>query len=194
MTSPSLSPADLTTLRDAVYAFWFQGKPDQMNPAWFTKDPAFDAAITDRFATAVAAAASGSADALADHATGAVALCILLDQFPRNMFRGSAQAFATDGKALAIAQGAIARGFDRTLPLAQKMFLYLPYEHSEDPARQADSLRLFGATGDETLIHYAQAHAGIIQRFGRYPHRNAALGRSTTADEAEFLTQPGSSF
>ena len=193
MPSP-LSAADLAALRKAVLTFWFQGQPEQINPAWFTKDPAFDRLIAGQFSAAVDTAAAGAADALMADPDGALALCILLDQFPRNLYRGSARAFSCDAKALAVARQAVADGFDRPMPVAQRMFLYLPYEHSEDPAVQQASLRLFASLGNAELLLYARRHAEIIARFGRYPHRNAALGRVSTPEEDAFLQEPGSSF
>ncbi|GAB3117504.1 DUF924 family protein [Novispirillum itersonii] len=185
---------DLPSLRDAVLEFWFQGQPEVFNPAWFTKDPAFDAAIAGRFGAAVDQAAAGAADGLMADPHGALALCILLDQFPRNLYRGTARAFASDAKALSVARQAVADGFDRIFPVAQRMFFYLPYEHSEDPAIQRASLRLFASLNNDDLLDYARRHADIIARFGRYPHRNAALGRPSTAEEEAFLREPGSSF
>ncbi len=111
------------------------------------------------------------------------------------MFRGHAQAFAADPLALALAKEAVARGFDQQLPFnGMRAFMYLPYEHSEDKADQADSIRLFTALGDESALQYARAHQVIIERFGRYPHRNQVLGRVSTPDELAFLQEPGSSF
>lgn len=192
MTQP-LSPA-LLSLRDAVLTFWFQEQPEVFNPAWFTKDPAFDAAIARHFGAAVEQAAAGALDDLMTDPAGALVLCILLDQFPRNLYRGSARAFATDAKALSVARNAVAEGFDRIFPVSQRMFFYLPYEHSEDPAVQQASLRLFASLNSDDLLLYARRHADIIARFGRYPHRNAALGRISTAEEEAFLRGPDSSF
>jgi len=123
----------------------------------------------------------------------ALALVVVLDQFPRNMFRGTARAFSSDAMAPAAARGAVARGFDRLLSRAERLFVYLPYEHAEDLAAQHRSLALFGAL-DPGDMEYARRHYEIIARYGRFPHRNAILGRESTPDEIEFLAQPGSSF
>lgn len=122
-----------------------------------------------------------------------LALVIVLDQFSRNMFRGAARAFSADSLALAAAAGAIERGFDRLLSPVERTFMYLPFEHAEDLAAQRRSLALFGAL-DPNDMEYVKRHYEIIARFGRFPHRNAILGRESTAEEAEFLRQPGSSF
>jgi uncharacterized protein (DUF924 family) len=123
----------------------------------------------------------------------ALAATIVLDQFSRNMFRGTAAAFAADTKALAIAEAALARGFDRGLPDARRQFFYLPFEHSEDAEVQKRSVELFATLGPEAL-RWADAHKVIIDRFGRFPHRNAVLGRVSTPEELEFLSGPNSSF
>jgi len=139
----------------------------------------------------VAAAPEG--ELLADPRT-ALAAVIVLDQFSRNMFRGSAGAFATDAKALVLADEAVACGFDSRLSQKERLFLYLPFEHSENPAMQTRSVALFTALGDPEQSKYAEAHKAIIDRFGRFPHRNAILGRPSTAAEEAFLKKPGSSF
>ena len=127
----------------------------------------------------------------ADKALAAVIVC---DQFPRNMFRGTPRAFATDSKALTIANAAIAKGYDAALTQSQRQFLYLPFEHAEDAASQARAVELFAPLGDAELTKYAEAHKAIIDRFGRFPHRNAVLGRVSTPEEVAFLKEPGSSF
>ena len=129
-----------------------------------------------------------------DLAPGTYALAILLDQFPRNMFRGRAKAFATDAKARAVAAAAISKGFDRALPVVERRFLYLPFEHSEFLADQERAISLFAGLGDALSLDYAIRHRAIIARFGRFPHRNGALGRASTMAEIAFLAQPGSSF
>jgi uncharacterized protein (DUF924 family) len=122
-------------------------------------------------------------------------LCVLLDQVPRNLFRGQGRAFASDAAARAIAREAIDQGFDRNLPQPQRLFLYLPFEHSESLADQDESVRLIGALDENpTWKDYAIRHRDVIARFGRFPHRNAALGRRNTAEETAFLATPGSSF
>ena len=133
-------------------------------------------------------------DSMANDPQGCLALIILLDQFSRNMFRGSAQAFAADEKALAHARTAVERGLDQQLPPFQRTFVYLPFEHSESLADQDRSVALFEALGDENTYDYAVRHRDIIVRFGRFPHRNVILGRESTPEELEFLKEPGSSF
>ncbi len=181
-----------------VLDFWFADRDAQGQPAyrdqWFKRDDAFDAQIAHRFGAPVEQALAGELDRWADNADGVLALVILLDQFPRNLFRGTARAFAGDARALRLARQAVAQGLDRQLPRYQRMFLYLPFEHSEKLADQERSVALFAALGDENVTRYAVAHRDIVARFGRFPHRNAALGRPSTAEEIEFLKQPGSSF
>jgi uncharacterized protein (DUF924 family) len=181
-----------------ILDFWF-GAPDspefgQRRQCWFVTDPEFDAQIQSRFGHEYEKAARGEHDSLAKTAEGALALIIMLDQFPRNLFRGSARAFATDPKALSLARAAVAAGHDRALNLVQRCFVYLPFEHSEDLADQDESVRLFEALGDPEFLEFAIWHRDIIVQFGRYPHRNAILGRDSTAAELAFLEQPGSSF
>ena len=181
-----------------VLEFWF-GAPGsaefgQRRQFWFVMDPEFDARIQSQFGKEFEIAADGGHDSLADTAEGALALIIMLDQFPRNMFRGSARAFATDPKALALARSAIAAGHDREFNLVQRCFVYLPFEHSEDIADQDESVRLFEALGDADYIDYAVRHRDIIAQFGRFPHRNAVLGRDSSAAETAFLKKPESSF
>jgi uncharacterized protein (DUF924 family) len=138
--------------------------------------------------------AAAPGDALLADAKMALAAVIVLDQFSRNMFRGTPGAFANDAKAVAIAQKAIAKGFAGTLSSDERLFLYLPFEHQENVDAQARSVELISALGDPELTKYAQAHKDIIDRFGRFPHRNAILGRTSTAEEMEFLKGQGSSF
>ncbi len=194
---------------DGILEFWFgptrglasSGADAARSPsardAWFRKDPAFDQAIRARFGAAVDAALGGAYADWTD-AGGALARVLLLDQFTRNLFRDTARAFAGDAQALAVARAAIAAGQDRALDRFGRWFLYLPFEHSEDPAMQQRSLELFGAlaedSGDRSPLEWAEKHAAVIRRFGRYPHRNAALGRASTAAEAAFLLEPGSRF
>jgi uncharacterized protein (DUF924 family) len=180
----------------AVLDFWFS---DRARPLWFEKDPDFDDEIRHRFGAAVDAAQSGGFEDWRASADGTLALLILLDQMSRNIHRGSPRAFAGDARALAIAMQAVAEGIERGLD-----FFYLPYEHSEDPAVQARSLQLFANLAATCAPHeieeaedqvlYAQRHADIIARFGRYPHRNDCLGRECTAAELAFLAGPDSSF
>jgi uncharacterized protein (DUF924 family) len=170
-----------------VLTFWLAAGHER----WFKHDDAFDAAIRARFAATYEDAAAGLLRAWQDGPRSALALVIVLDQFPRNMFRGSARAFATDPLARAAAERAIARGFDQKLAMPERVFFYLPFEHSEALADQERSVALIGATGDADLLKWAELHADIIRRFGRFPHRNALLGRATTADEQAFLDGGG---
>jgi uncharacterized protein (DUF924 family) len=173
------SPAD-------VVAFWRAAGPDR----WFKKDAAFDDDIRQRFLTLHEAAAAGKLTAWEASAEGALALLILLDQFPRNMFRGEARTFASDPLARAIASRAILNGFDGGFP-DMRGFFYLPFEHSEDLADQQRGLTLYKAAGDADGLKWAEIHADIIRRFGRFPHRNAVLGRVSTAEEQKFLDDGG---
>jgi len=191
------------TLVHDVLSFWFgaPGSPVRgtFRPAWFRKDPAFDEEIRRHFLDATESAARGELDRLQADPEGALALVILLDQFPRNLYRGHAKAFAADPKARAVADGALARRFDRGFASCERLFFYLPFEHSESLADQDRSVELFRRLAEEDPsradgLDYAIRHRDIVQRFGRFPHRNAALGRETTPEEADFLTQPGSSF
>ncbi len=166
----------------------------QANPAWFKADAAFDEAIRQRFLTAYEQAAQGDLDGWAATAEGALALVVLLDQFPRNMFRGQPRSFATDDKALTVAADAVAGGLDQMVPAVWRTFFYLPFEHSEDRAMQARSVSLFKALGDDETTRYAETHRVIIERFGRFPHRNAILGRENTPQEAEWLAAGGETF
>ncbi len=188
---------------DEVLAFWFgaaPGSPDygQKREVWFDDSAAFDAEVRRCLGAAHEAAAAGRLDAWAESAHGALALVILLDQVPRNIFRAEARAFATDKKARGVAMTALARGFDRVLLPIERMFLYLPFEHSERIDDQRRSLELFaGLEADPATagcLAWASRHYQVIARFGRFPHRNAALGRVTTPEEAAFLAEPDSSF
>jgi uncharacterized protein (DUF924 family) len=176
---------------DDVLSFWFGEVPSEQ---WFKKDDAFDTKVRDRFERLHAIVSSQPSEALSADARSALAAIIVLDQMSRNMFRGSPRAFAQDPKALAIATAMIERGFDRGLTKDQRMFCYVPFEHAEDPQAQARCVALMSQLGDAELMKWVEAHKVIIDRFGRFPHRNAVLGRASTAEEAEFLKQPGSSF
>jgi uncharacterized protein (DUF924 family) len=169
-----------------VVAFWRAAGPKK----WFEKDAAFDDDIRRRFLALHEAAATGKLTAWEGSAEGALALLILLDQFPRNMFRGQACAFATDALARAIASRAILNGFDGAFP-DMRGFFYLPFEHSEDLADQERGLTLYKAAGDADGLKWAGVHANIIRRFGRFPHRNAVLGRVSTPEEEKFLDDGG---
>jgi uncharacterized protein (DUF924 family) len=171
----------------AVLAFWRDAGQDK----WFNKDTAFDDSVQARFIDTYKAAAAGKLTGWEATPEGALALVIVLDQFPRNMFRGSARAFATDPLARAVTGRALDRGFDRDMPITDRQFFYLPFEHSESLGDQERSCALCVATGDADLLKWAQLHADIIRRFGRFPHRNAALGRITTPEEQAFLDDGG---
>jgi uncharacterized protein (DUF924 family) len=182
----------------AVLEFWFADGPDTWRDAWFKPDAAFDAAIAEKFAATLETAANGTHDSWAASAPGALALAIVLDQLPRNLFRGTARAFATDARALAVARATVARRHDLALAPTQRVFLYLPFEHSEVPADQELSCALFEGLRDDPrfsllngAIDYAWRHRAVIQKFGRYPHRNAALGRASTAPESAWLAAGG---
>lgn len=180
-------------IKQEILHFWFE----ETAPAlWFQKNEQFDQHIRERFLSAYKLAAEGVCDSWRDDADGCVALCVVLDQFPRNMFRGTQAAFATDARALNIARFAISRGFDQTLSLARRRFLYLPFEHSEDMADQERALALFKsiAAEDRLAYDYAVRHYDVIARYGRFPHRNAILGRKNTPEEEEYLAQPGAGF
>ncbi len=170
-----------------VLAFW----RDAGAKKWFAKDAAFDSAIRARFLPAYEAAAAGALVEWEATPDGALALLIVLDQFPRNMFRDDARAFAADPVARAIADRALARRFDQQIPANERMFFYLPFEHSEDMADQDRCCALFRALGNSDLLRWAELHADIIRRFGRFPHRNAVLGRATTPVEQAFLDSGG---
>lgn len=176
-----------------ILHFWFtETRPQQ----WFLKSDEFDRLIRDRFLVTYQMAKDGLCDSWADDADGALALCIVLDQFPRNLYRNSAEAFSTDEKALRITRLAIRRGFDQMLPPDRRTFLYLPLEHSENIEDQRQSVALFAAMKDVQPIgyEYALRHQDIIERFGRFPHRNAVLGRESTEAEKLYLSQPGAGF
>ncbi len=176
---------------DAVLRFWFE---ELTEAAWFKKEATVDATITARFAGLHTTLTVQVPDIAKREARPALAAVIVLDQFSRNMFRGTPRAFANDQAALTVAQCAVAQGFDQQLTPKQRWFLYLPYEHSEDRAVQMASIALFERLGDAEALKYAQQHKVIVDRFGRYPHRNAILGRASTAEELAFLQEPGSSF
>jgi uncharacterized protein (DUF924 family) len=181
----------------AVLAFWFGTPPYAPRKVWFERDPSFDRACAG-FAEDQVRAAAGDYDDWAVTAEGALALVLLLDQFPRNLFRGTPAAYTCDAKARAVAKGAVTVGQDAQLSPVQRVFLYLPFEHSEALADQDESCRLFaGLTAHPEharLVRYAERHREIVARFGRFPHRNEILGRATTPAEEAFLQEPDSSF
>jgi len=184
-----------------VLEFWFS---DQSRALWFEKNAAFDEAIRGRFEDTVRAAADGELEHWERTAPGALALVIVLDQFPRNLYRGSARAFAADARAREVADRAIVRRLDQEIPLAQRHFFFLPFEHSESSGDQERSIALFqawaeahdGPARDRALeqMRYVHRHAEIVARFGRFPHRNEALGRESTEAEIAFLREPMSAF
>lgn len=192
------SPAHWTE----VLEFWFgpPGSPEfgRNRSCWFTKSAEFDATLRARFLATHEAAAAGALDVWAARPLSGLALVVTLDQFPRNMFRGTPRAFATDGEALEAARSLVARRFDDCLLPVQRVFAYLPFEHAEDLGAQRESLRLYERlAADPTCVStlgYAMRHYAIVERFGRFPHRNAILGRASTPEEIEFLTGAGSSF
>lgn len=185
-----------------IIEFWFgaPGSPERGVPrkAWFKKSVAFDAAIRERFSALLDAAAAGRLAPWTRTPLAALALVIVFDQFPRNMFRGTPRAFATDPRALEIALGIVERGFDAAYLPVERAFAYLPFEHAEDIAMQRRSLALFAklppSSTSASYMDYACRHHDVIERFGRFPHRNEILGRASTSEESEFLRQPGSSF
>lgn len=175
---------DLPTPEDIV-RFWRDAGPQR----WFKKDAAFDAEFKARFEAAHHAAATGALDGWSASAEGALALLVLLDQLPRNAWRGSGHMFATDGKALAVARGAIEAGFDQQVDATLRAFVYMPFMHSESLADQERCVALCADLPDN--LRFAILHRDIVQRFGRFPHRNAALGRTTTPEEQRFLDEGG---
>ena len=186
LSHPVTRPSGDDPLSREIVLFWRTAGMTR----WFDKDPAFDADFAGRFMDAHLEAAMRHLDAWAENATGALALLILLDQLPRNAFRGTAHAFATDALALVFARRFMRDGFDRGMPADLRMFFYLPFTHSENLADQEISLRERRALGP-TRERKAAEHLAIIRRFGRFPHRNAALGRETTSDEAAYLLSGG---
>jgi uncharacterized protein (DUF924 family) len=187
-----------------VLDFWFgaPGSPDAGQPrrAWFVKKDDFDDAIRTRFgATIEQALAGGLRDWDTAGPQGVLARILVLDQFTRNAYRNTPQSFAGDALALAAARQLVDTGADRTLPPLQRAFVYMPFEHAEDAYMQERAVELFGVLagehpGFDEMLDYAHRHRGVIARFGRFPHRNAILGRASTPEEAEFLRQPGSRF
>ena len=181
----------MNTPRD-VLQFWFGDTPGARRKEWFVKDPAFDAEIRARFLDLHEAAARGELAAWDDTSEGALALVVLTDQFPRNMFRGDTRAFATDDRARAAARTAVLAGLDLQIAPEMRAFLFLPFEHSESIGDQDWSVDLFATRlSDASLVLHAKAHREVIRRFGRFAFRNSALGRENTAAEAAFLQAGG---
>lgn len=184
-----------------VLEFWFS---ERVRPLWFAKNREFDDELRERFGANVAAALIGDLDFWVRAADSSLALILLLDQFPRNIHRGTLRAFAGDARARSIANTAIERRFDRNTHIDRRFFFYLPFEHSEDAADQARAVALFrrwaaeydgaGRERAQEAMRYALRHQEIIARFGRFPHRNAILGRQSTPEELAFLAEPNSAF
>jgi uncharacterized protein (DUF924 family) len=175
------------TLENEVIAFWREAGPKR----WFAKDDDFDAEIRERFLDLHLAAARGELNGWMETAEGCFALLLLTDQFPRNLFRGSAHAFATDPLARAVAEHAIEQGFDKHFDKELRAFFYLPFEHGEDLTYQDRSVELFETLGDKNYSDFAVLHRALIVRFGRFPHRNPCMGRVSTAEEEAYLADGG---
>lgn len=174
-----------------IIDFWFKETPPKL---WWEKNADFDRKIKERFSELYHRAAANELWQWRESPSGALAEIIVLDQFPRNIFRDDGRAFATDALALANAQNAVLRGFDQELTTAKRAFLYMPYMHSESKLIHEEAMRLFAQPGLENNYDFEKRHKAIIDRFGRYPHRNKMLGRESTPEEMEFLRLPGSSF
>ena len=181
MTAPALTTADV------IIKFWFEAGPKK----WWIKNKKFDQTIIDRFGATHEAACAGKLDDWAHDAQGALALIIVLDQFSRNMFRGDPKTYAQDNRARAIAKDAIDKGFDQKFPIEQRSFFYLPFMHAEDLALQNYCVALYRAAGNKKNLPHALEHAEIIRRFGRFPHRNQILGRTSSPAELAFLEAGG---
>ena len=202
--------AGMTESPQDVLRFWLGAHPidaaamQRVQGQWLRKDEAFDAELRRRFGATIEAALAGGLGDWADAAEGRLALLLVLDQFTRNAFRGQSRSFAGDARAVALALEGIARGHDAQVPPMARIFCYLPLEHAEDAAMQARSVALFGALAADPAarpaeffahtLDYARQHRDVIARFGRFPHRNAILGRASTPDEAAYLAQPGAGF
>ena len=173
----------------SILAFWF-GNGDR-DKRWFEKNRAFDDEVRQRFLALHGESAAGSLAHWKNDAADCLALIVLLDQFPRNMFRGEARTYSTDAAARDVADRALARGFDQQVARPERQFFYLPFMHSEDHADQERCVMLARGYGDDQFTRYAEDHADIVRRFGRFPHRNAALRRATSAEEQAFLDGGG---
>ncbi len=199
-TALGTAPQPAGATPDGVLAFWF-GEPvaEQPRAEWFRKDPAFDAQVVQRFGATVAAALATGLPEWGSAPAATLARIVVLDQFTRNAFRDTPRAFAGDTRALAAAQALVASGGHLALAPLQRWFVYLPFEHAEDAATQAEAMRLFDALAQQhpgmaDARLWAHKHQQVIQRFGRFPHRNMVLGRLSTPEEEAFLKEPGSSF
>ena len=180
MTETNVAPSD-------ILAFWRDAGPDR----WYKRDDAFDAELRRRFLALWQNACAGELSSWETSDDGALALVIVLDQFPRNMFRGDARTYSSDALARGVASRAIARGADQRIDAALLEFLYMPFMHSEHLPDQLRCVELFRGTGNTENLKYAEDHAGIVARFGRFPHRNRILGRATTPEEQTFLDGGG---
>jgi uncharacterized protein (DUF924 family) len=188
---------DAFATADDVLAFWFDG--ERQRPEWFRKDAAFDATVRERFGATLEAALAGRLLDWHGSPPSALARVLVLDQFTRNAFRDTPRAFAGDALALVAATDMVARGDDRHLAPVQRSFVYLPFEHAEDRAMQHKAVSLFEQLAADApaladLVTWARKHQEVIERFGRFPHRNAILGRTSTAEELTYLAQPSSGF
>jgi uncharacterized protein (DUF924 family) len=187
---------------DSILSFWFQEGTVpglcEFRPIWFESSPEFDNQVHERFRSTYEMASAGELDDLANCVPGSLALVIALDQFPRNLFRNESRAFATDEKAKSISFNAIDRGYDEAVTPIQRIFLYLPFQHSEVLQDQILSVRLFDSLGEAKVFQFikdaARRHKDIIERFGRFPHRNAILSRRSTEEEVRFLASPEGAF
>ncbi len=175
-----------------VLDFWFE----EIDPTlWFARDDGFDRLVRSRLGTAASLAAVGGLDTWRETANGCLALCLLLDQVPRNLHRGRAEAFSADSRARAVAEHALTQRFDLMIDKDRRLFLYLPFEHSEDLADQDRAVTLIThRIGIQSYVDYAERHRDVIRRFGRFPHRNAALGRTSKPDEQAYLQLPNAGF
>jgi uncharacterized protein (DUF924 family) len=171
---------------ETVLSFWREAGHDK----WFEKDGAFDATIRENFLPTYEAAAAGKLSSWEATADGALALCIVLDQFPRNLFRGDARTYAADPLARQVANRALKRGYDQDVPDELRGFFFLPFSHSEDSGDQDRAVELY-REAESADLKYAEQHRDIVRRFGRFPHRNAILGRATTAEEQKYLDEGG---
>ncbi|HKJ63042.1 MAG TPA: DUF924 family protein [Hyphomicrobiales bacterium] len=185
-----INSEDLDAMRN-VLDFWFS---DRVQEKWFDADNEFDSELKERFGVLSDKAVAGELESWRRTAEGAVALVALLDQMPRNIYRGTPRAFAGDARALEVSREVISRGDDNGLDQDRRYILYMPFMHAEDLAAQNEGVRLFEKLGREKPLDYMKRHRDIVARFGRFPHRNEILGREATAEEVEFLKQRGSSF
>src|SRR4051794_5688353 len=184
--STTASTAPQIASPETILAFWREAGRDK----WFTRDDAFDAHVREKFLPTYEAAAAGKLEPWEATADGALALCLVLDQFPRNMFRGDARTYATDPLARQIANRALKRGYDQDVPDELRGFFFLPFMHSEDLVDQERCVQLY-REAESAALKYAEEHRDIIRRFGRFPHRNAILGRTTTLEEQKYLDDGG---